>query len=96
MFKPRYRKSIDIPDTQMNSRPNLKKLVDGESRFMPPLTVSQEILAEDAQVKVKNPDMKSQAKEPAMTVCIGDATIFTRFNEIVVNVENCFRNVFKL
>ncbi|KRZ82564.1 hypothetical protein T08_12075 [Trichinella sp. T8] len=33
----------------MNSRPNLKKLVDGESRFMPPLTVSQEILAEDAQ-----------------------------------------------
>ncbi|KRX12647.1 Plancitoxin-1 [Trichinella nelsoni] len=159
----------DIPDTQMNSRPNLKKLVDGESRFMPPLTVSQEISTENAQVKVKNPDMiahkfqkklisemykrilvkrlkstikvwttrdnilksdcrkvgrniklitspisvngdasqlenddsrwlvsepgnkfcavdkpyhKSQAKEPAMAVCIDDATIFTRFNEI--------------
>ncbi|KRX53819.1 Plancitoxin-1, partial [Trichinella sp. T9] len=39
----------DIPDTQMNSRPNLKKLVDGESRFVPPLTVSQEISTESAQ-----------------------------------------------
>ncbi|KRX33031.1 hypothetical protein T05_6797, partial [Trichinella murrelli] len=76
-----------IPDTQMNSRPNLKKLVDGESRFMPPLTVSQEILAEDAQglkVTIYSKGEKSRyAKEPAMTVCIGDATIFTRFNEIV-------------
>ncbi|KRY44135.1 hypothetical protein T03_5548 [Trichinella britovi] len=90
----------------MNSRPNLKKLVDGESRFMPPLTVSQEISAEDAQglkvtiyskgEKSRYGNQKSQAKEPAMTVCIADATIFTRFNKIVVNVENCFRNVFKL
>ncbi|XP_003381762.1 deoxyribonuclease II family protein [Trichinella spiralis] len=147
----------DIPDTQMNSRPNLKKLVDGESRFMPPLTVSQEISTENAQeiykrilVKrlkstikvwttrdnilksdcrkfgrniklitspisvngdasqlenddshwlvsepgnkfcaVDKPYHKSQAKEPAMAVCIDDATIFTRFNEIAVNVENC-------
>ncbi|KRX70541.1 Plancitoxin-1, partial [Trichinella sp. T6] len=155
----------DIPDTQMNSRPNLKKLVDGESRFMPPLTVSQEISTESAQglkvtiyskgeksryemykrilvkrlkstIKVwttrdnilksdcrkfgrniklitspisvdghasslendvsqwlvsepgnkfcaiDKPYHKSQAKEPAMAVCIDDATIFTRFNEI--------------
>ncbi|KRZ48674.1 Plancitoxin-1, partial [Trichinella nativa] len=155
----------DIPDTQMNSRPNLKKLVDGESRFMPPLTVSQEISTENAQglkvtiyskgeksryemykrilakqlkstIKVwttrdnilksdcrkvgrniklitspisvngdastlendvsqwlvseagnkfcaiDKPYHKSQAKEPAMAVCIDDVTIFTRFNEI--------------
>ncbi|KRX70046.1 Deoxyribonuclease-2-alpha [Trichinella sp. T6] len=54
---------------------------------MPPLTVSQEILAEDAQglkVTIYSKGEKSRyAKEPAMTVCIGDATIFTRFNEIV-------------
>ncbi|KRY26756.1 Plancitoxin-1 [Trichinella spiralis] len=162
----------DIPDTQMNSRPNLKKLVDGESRFMPPLTVSQEISTENAQglkvtiyskgeksryemykrilvkqlkstIKVwttrdnilksdcrkvgrniklitspisvngdasslendvsqwlvsepgnkfcaiDKPYHKSQTKEPAMAVCIDDATIFTRFSEIAVNVENC-------
>ncbi|KRX34157.1 Plancitoxin-1 [Trichinella murrelli] len=162
----------DIPDTQMNSRPNLKKLVDGESRFVPPLTVSQEISTESAQglkvtiyskgeksryemykrilvkqlkstIKVwttrdnilksdcrkvgrniklitspisvngdastlenddsqwlvseagnkfcaiDKPYHKSQAKEPAMAVCIDDVTIFTRFNEIAVNVENC-------
>ncbi|KRY44494.1 hypothetical protein T03_13999 [Trichinella britovi] len=149
----------------MNSRPNLKKLVDGESRFVPPLTVSQEISTESAQglkvtiyskgeksryemykrilvkqlkstIKVwttrdnilksdcrkvgrniklitspisvngdastlendvsqwlvseagnkfcaiDKPYHKSQAKEPAMAVCIDDATIFTRFNEI--------------
>ncbi|KRX69144.1 Deoxyribonuclease-2-alpha, partial [Trichinella sp. T6] len=155
----------DIPDTQMNSRPNLKKLVDGESRFVPPLTVSQEISTESAQglkvtiyskgeksryemykrilvkqlkstIKVwttrdnilksdcrkvgrniklitspisvngdastlendvsqwlvseagnkfcaiDKPYHKSQAKEPAMAVCIDDVTIFTRFNEI--------------
>ncbi|XP_003382222.1 deoxyribonuclease II family protein [Trichinella spiralis] len=33
----------DIPDTQMNSRPNLKNLVNGESRLTPPLTVAQQI-----------------------------------------------------
>ncbi|KRZ83390.1 Plancitoxin-1 [Trichinella sp. T8] len=142
----------DIPDTQMNSRPNLKKLVDGESRFMPPLTVSQEISTENAQEMYKRilvkqlkstikvwttrdnilksdcrkfgrniklitspisvngdastlendvsqwlvseagnkfcaidkPYHKSQAKEPAMAVCIDDVTIFTRFNEIAL------------
>ncbi|KRX52011.1 Plancitoxin-1, partial [Trichinella sp. T9] len=142
----------DIPDTQMNSRPNLKKLVDGESRFVPPLTVSQEISTESAQEMYKRilvkqlkstikvwttrdnilksdcrkvgrniklitspisvdghastlendvsqwlvsepgnkfcaidkPYHKSQAKEPAMAVCIDDATIFTRFNEIAM------------
>ncbi|KRY32105.1 Deoxyribonuclease-2-alpha, partial [Trichinella spiralis] len=162
----------DIPDTQMNSRPNLKKLVDGESRFMPPLTVSQEISTENAQglkvsiyskgeksryeiykrilVKqlkstikvwttrdnilksdcrkfgrniklitspisvngdasqlenddshwlvsepgnkfcaVDKPYHKSQAKEPAMAVCIDDATIFTRFNEIALCWKFC-------
>ncbi|KRY76287.1 Plancitoxin-1 [Trichinella pseudospiralis] len=33
----------DIPDTEMDSRPNLKKLVNGESRILPPLTVTREI-----------------------------------------------------
>ncbi|KRY00465.1 Deoxyribonuclease-2-alpha [Trichinella pseudospiralis] len=162
----------DIPDAQMDSRPNLKKLVDGESRFMPPLTMSQKISTENAQglkvtiyskgeksryeiykrilVKqlkssikvwttrdnilksdcrkfgrniklirspisvdghasslegdvsqwlvsepgnkfcaVDKPYHKSQTKEPAIAVCIDDATIFTRFNEIATNVENC-------
>ncbi|KRY27415.1 hypothetical protein T01_5704 [Trichinella spiralis] len=66
---------------------------------MPPLTVSQEISAEDAQglkvtiyskgEKFRYGNQKSQAKEKAMTVCIDDATIFTRFTEIVINVESC-------
>ncbi|KRY44619.1 Deoxyribonuclease-2-alpha [Trichinella britovi] len=33
----------DIPDSEINSRPNLKKLVNGESRFIPPLTVARDI-----------------------------------------------------
>ncbi|KRX69478.1 Plancitoxin-1 [Trichinella sp. T6] len=33
----------DIPDTEINSRPNLKKLVNGESRLTPPLTVTRQI-----------------------------------------------------
>ncbi|KRY45308.1 Deoxyribonuclease-2-alpha [Trichinella britovi] len=33
----------DIPDAQINSRPNLKKLVNGESRLTPPLTVTRQI-----------------------------------------------------
>ncbi|KRZ82643.1 Plancitoxin-1, partial [Trichinella sp. T8] len=33
----------DIPAEQINSRPNLKKLVSDESRILPPLTVTQEI-----------------------------------------------------
>ncbi|KRY47189.1 Plancitoxin-1, partial [Trichinella britovi] len=32
----------DIPDTEMNSRPNLKKLVSGESRVLPPLAVTKD------------------------------------------------------
>ncbi|KRX64122.1 Plancitoxin-1, partial [Trichinella sp. T6] len=32
----------DIPDTEMNSRPNLKKLVSGESRILPPLAVTKD------------------------------------------------------
>ncbi|KRX95271.1 Deoxyribonuclease-2-alpha, partial [Trichinella pseudospiralis] len=33
----------DIPDAEINSRPNLKKLVNGESRLTPPLTVTRQI-----------------------------------------------------
>ncbi|KRX13791.1 Deoxyribonuclease-2-alpha [Trichinella nelsoni] len=33
----------DIPAEQINSRPNLKKLISDESRILPPLTVTQEI-----------------------------------------------------
>ncbi|KRX29351.1 hypothetical protein T05_5170 [Trichinella murrelli] len=32
---------------------------------------------------------KNQIKEPAMAVCIDDATIFGHFNVIGQNVENC-------
>ncbi|KRX32127.1 hypothetical protein T05_3211 [Trichinella murrelli] len=32
----------DIPDTEMSSRPNLKKLVSGESRILPPLAVTKD------------------------------------------------------
>ncbi|KRX52897.1 Plancitoxin-1, partial [Trichinella sp. T9] len=32
----------DIPDAQMNSRPNLRKLVFGESRILPPLAVMKD------------------------------------------------------
>ncbi|KRX70341.1 Plancitoxin-1 [Trichinella sp. T6] len=37
----------DIPDAEMDSRPNLKKLVNGESRILPPLTVTREISTAD-------------------------------------------------
>ncbi|KRX51651.1 Plancitoxin-1 [Trichinella sp. T6] len=33
----------DIPDAEINSRPNLKKLVNGESRLTPPLTATRQI-----------------------------------------------------
>ncbi|KAL1246290.1 Plancitoxin-1 [Trichinella spiralis] len=111
----------DIPDAQMNSRPNLKKLVSGESRLTPPLTVTQDTTTAAAQslkvtiyskgeksryeiyrrvlwivsepgnkfCVVDKPYHKSQAKEPAMAVCIDDATIFGHFNRIAQNVENC-------
>ncbi|KRZ01795.1 Deoxyribonuclease-2-beta [Trichinella zimbabwensis] len=162
----------DIPDAQMDSRPNLKKLVNGESRLTPPLTVTRQILTaagaglkvtiysksekskyeiyrrvlvkklktsikvwttrdktlkSDCRILGRNiklvtspiavnghassldsdvsqwlisepgnkfcaidkPYHKSQTKEPAMAVCIDDATIFGHFNLIGQNVENC-------
>ncbi|KRX69088.1 Plancitoxin-1, partial [Trichinella sp. T6] len=162
----------DIPDTEMNSRPNLKKLVSGESRVLPPLAVTKDIttaaavglkvtiyskgeksryeiyrkillkklkstvkvwtardnkLKSDCRIPERNirlvtspisvngdqstlendvsqwlvtetgnkfcavdkPYQKSQAMEPAMAVCIDDATISARFKEIAQNVENC-------
>ncbi|KRX55220.1 Deoxyribonuclease-2-beta, partial [Trichinella sp. T9] len=162
----------DIPDAQMDSRPNLKKLANGVSRLTPPLTVTQDTTTTGAQslkvtiyskgeksryeiyrrvlvrklktsIKVwttrdkflksdcktfgrnlklvtspisvdghasslendvsqwivsepgnkfcvvDKPYHKSQAKEPAMAVCIDDATIFGHFNRIAQNVENC-------
>ncbi|KRZ49438.1 Deoxyribonuclease-2-alpha [Trichinella nativa] len=159
----------DIPDSEIDSRPNLKKLVNGESRFIPPLTVTRDIstaapgglkvtiyskgeksrfeiyrrilvrklkttikiwttrdktLKSDCRIFGRNirlvtspisvsghpsslesdvsqcdpgnkfcavdkPYHKSQTKEPAMAVCIDDASIFTRFNEIAANLDNC-------
>ncbi|XP_003382285.1 deoxyribonuclease II family protein [Trichinella spiralis] len=111
----------DIPDAQMNSRPNLRKLVSGESRLTPPLAVTQDTTTAAAQslkvtiyskgeksryeihlqlqkcgIILQNAIMihavntvKSQTKEPAMAVCIDDATIFGHFNRIGQNVENC-------
>ncbi|KRX13441.1 Deoxyribonuclease-2-alpha [Trichinella nelsoni] len=123
----------DIPENEINSRPNLQKLAEGRSRFMPPLTVAQEIstagpgglkvaiyskseksryaspiavnghassLESDVShwlisepgnkfCAVDKPYHKSQTKEPAMAVCIDDATIFGHFNVIGQNVENC-------
>ncbi|KRY45309.1 Deoxyribonuclease-2-alpha [Trichinella britovi] len=120
----------DIPDAQINSRPNLKKLVNGESRLTPPLTVTRQIsTAAAAGLKVTiysksekskyaspiavngdassldsdvsqwlisdpgnkfcaidKPYHKSQTKEPAMAVCIDDATIFGHFNLIGQNI----------
>ncbi|KRX51504.1 Plancitoxin-1, partial [Trichinella sp. T9] len=162
----------DIPDSEIDSRPNLKKLVNGESRFIPPLTVARDIstaapgglkvtiyskgeksrfeiyrrilvrklkttikiwttrdktLKSDCRIFGRNirlvtspisvsghpsslesdvsqwliseqgnkfcavdkPYQKSQTKEPAMAVCIDDASIFTRFNEIAANLDDC-------
>ncbi|KRY45394.1 Deoxyribonuclease-2-beta, partial [Trichinella britovi] len=155
----------DIPDAEINSRPNLKKLVNGESRLTPPLTVTRQIstaaapglkvtiyskgekskyeiyrrvlvkklktsikvwttrdktLKSDCRILGRNikliaspiavngdassldsdvsqwlisdpgnkfcaidkPYQKSQTKEPAIAVCIDDATIFGHFNLI--------------
>ncbi|KRX56863.1 Deoxyribonuclease-2-beta, partial [Trichinella sp. T9] len=38
---------------------------------------------------VKKPYFKNQSKEPAMAICIENNDIFTRFNEIAAQVENC-------
>ncbi|KRX53344.1 Plancitoxin-1 [Trichinella sp. T9] len=43
----------DIPDTEVNSRPNLKKLVSSESRILPPLAVTKDTTtAADVGLKV--------------------------------------------
>ncbi|KRZ53175.1 Plancitoxin-1 [Trichinella nativa] len=162
----------DIPDAEIDSRPNLKKLVNAASRLTPPLTVTRQIsttgvaglkvtiyskgekskyeiyrrvlvkklktsikvwttrdktLKSDCRIlsryiklvtspitisghasslesdvshwlisdpgnkfcAVDKPYHKSQTKEPAIAVCIDDATIFGHFNLIGQNVENC-------
>ncbi|KRX19744.1 Plancitoxin-1 [Trichinella nelsoni] len=116
----------DIPDAQMNTRPNLRKLVSGESRLTPPLAVTQDTTTAAAQsLKVtiyskgeksryeihlqlqkcgrilQNAIMingvntvKSQTKEPAMAVCIDDATIFGHFNGIGQNMDFNFVGLF--
>ncbi|XP_003367023.1 deoxyribonuclease II superfamily, partial [Trichinella spiralis] len=38
---------------------------------------------------VDKPYFKNQSKEPAMAICIENNDIFTRFNEIAAQVENC-------
>ncbi|KRZ48471.1 Deoxyribonuclease-2-beta [Trichinella nativa] len=147
---------IDAIAEQINSRPNLKKLVSDESRILPPLTVTQEIsteapgglkitiyskgeksryeiyrrmLAKKLKTTIKvwttrdktlksdcrifgrnirlvtspiavnghanslendvSQWLKSQAKEPAMALCIDAEGIYTRFNEMAANLENC-------
>ncbi|KRX19748.1 Plancitoxin-1 [Trichinella nelsoni] len=154
----------DIPDAQMNTRPNLRKLVSGESRLTPPLAVTQDtttaaaqslkvtiyskgeksrygikvwttrdkILQSDCRILNRNiklvtspiavdghasslesdasqwlisepgnkfcvidkPYHKSQTKEPAMAVCIDDATIFGHFNGIGQNMDFNFVGLF--
>ncbi|KRX69555.1 Deoxyribonuclease-2-alpha [Trichinella sp. T6] len=162
----------DIPDAEIDSRPNLKKLANAASRLTPPLTVTRDIstaapgglkvtiyskgekskyeiyrrvlvkklktsikvwttrdkiLKSDCRIFNRNiklvtspitisghasslesdvsqwlisdpgnkfcavdkPYHKSQTKEPAIAVCIDDATIFGHFNLIGQNVENC-------
>ncbi|KRX36859.1 hypothetical protein T06_3218, partial [Trichinella sp. T6] len=38
---------------------------------------------------IDKPYHKSQAKEPAMALCIDAEGIYTRFNEMAANLENC-------
>ncbi|KRZ07933.1 Deoxyribonuclease-2-alpha [Trichinella zimbabwensis] len=161
----------DIPAAEVNSRPNLKNLLNGDSSVLPPLTISKEIktaadpgikatvfskgeksgyemfkrvlsrklkkdlkvwttrdtkLKSDCRILGRNiklitspisvsgdastlendvsqwavtepgnifcaidkPYHKSQRKEPALAVCIDDATIFTRFNDLVTVTEH--------
>ncbi|KRZ65299.1 Plancitoxin-1 [Trichinella papuae] len=162
----------DIPAAEVNSRPNLKNLLNGDSSVLPPLTISKEIktaanpgikatvfskgeksgyemfkrvlsrkLKKDLKVwttrdtklkgdcrilgrniklitspisvsgdastlendvsqwavtepgnifcAIDKPYHKSQRKEPAIAVCIDDATIFTRFNDFVTGTDAC-------
>ncbi|KRZ82520.1 Plancitoxin-1 [Trichinella sp. T8] len=53
--------------------------------------VSQWLISEQGNkfCAVDKPYQKSQTKEPAMAVCIDDASIFTRFNEIAANLDDC-------
>ncbi|KRY23173.1 Plancitoxin-1 [Trichinella patagoniensis] len=162
----------DIPATEVNSRPNLKNLLNGDSSVLPPLTISKDIktaanpgikaivfskgeksgyemfkrvlsrklkkdlkvwttrdskLKSDCRILGRNiklitspisvsgdestlendvsqwavtepgnvfcaidkPYHKSQRKEPALAVCIDDATIFARFNSLVTGTDAC-------
>ncbi|KAL1235973.1 Plancitoxin-1 [Trichinella spiralis] len=128
----------DIPATEVNSRPNLKNLLNGDSSVLPPLTISKDIktaanpgikaivfskgeksgyemfkrvlsrklkkdlkvwTTRDTKLKVTEPGNifcaidkpyhKSQRKEPALAVCIDDATIFARFNSLVTGTDAC-------
>ncbi|KRZ96950.1 Plancitoxin-1 [Trichinella sp. T8] len=162
----------DIPATEVNSRPNLKNLLNGDSSVLPPLTISKGIktaaspgikatvfskgeksgyemfkrvlsrkLKKDLKVwttrdtklkgdcrilgrniklitspisvsgdastlendvsqwavtepgsifcAIDKPYHKSQKKEPALAVCIDDATIFARFNDFVTGTDAC-------
>ncbi|KRZ48092.1 hypothetical protein T02_12127 [Trichinella nativa] len=53
--------------------------------------VSQWLISEPGNkfCVIDKPYHTSQTKEPAMAVCIDDATIFDHFNRIGQNVENC-------
>ncbi|KRY50276.1 hypothetical protein T03_6305, partial [Trichinella britovi] len=53
--------------------------------------VSQWLISESGNkfCATDKPYHKSQTKEPAMAVCIDDATIFGQFNQIGQIVENC-------
>ncbi|KAL1229573.1 Deoxyribonuclease-2-alpha [Trichinella pseudospiralis] len=162
----------DIPAAEVNSRPNLKNLLNGDSSVLPPLTIRKEIkTAADPGIKVSvfskgeksgyemfkkvlsrklkkdlkvwttrdtklkgdcrtvgrniklitspisvsgdastlendvsqwavtepgnifcaidKPYHKRQRKEPALAVCIDDATIFSRFNSLVTGTDAC-------
>ncbi|KRY37453.1 Plancitoxin-1, partial [Trichinella spiralis] len=162
----------DIPATEVNSRPNLKNLLNGDSSVLPPLTISKDIktaaspgikatvfskgeksgyemfkrvlsrkLKKDLKVwttrdtklkgdcrilgrniklitspisvsgdastlendvsqwavtepgnifcAIDKPYHRSQRKEPALAVCIDDATIFARFNSLVTGTDAC-------
>ncbi|KRY81594.1 Deoxyribonuclease-2-alpha [Trichinella pseudospiralis] len=45
--------------------------------------------ADDTNWAVSDPGSKNQSKEPAMAVCIENNDIFTRFNEIAAQLDDC-------
>ncbi|KAL1241438.1 Deoxyribonuclease-2-alpha [Trichinella spiralis] len=105
----------DIPATEVNSRPNLKNLLNGikatvfskgeKSGYEMFKRVLSRKLKKDLKVwttrdtklkvtepgnifcAIDKPYHKSQRKEPALAVCIDDATIFTRFNELITDTK---------